>query len=214
MKSLSHIISWIFLPLLMPLYGLLMVMFYPGQEIQQASLSVYELPLPIKWILFTMFFVFCFAAPGLSFLGLYRFKIISTIDMESRQERVYPLLIMLIYGVMLYWLLGKSDPRGLISPYFASLALAGVAVTGVFMLITQAIKISMHAGGAGILTGFLYAYFGQVHNPSLGWICASVIMAGLVIAARWHLRKHTALELFLGYVLAGLITFGVVYFLN
>ena len=118
---------------------------------------------------------------------------------------------MLIYGVMLYWLLGKSDPRGLISPYFAALALAGVAVTGVFMLITQVIKISMHAGGAGILTGFLYAYFTHVHNPSLGWICASVIMAGLVIAARWYLRKHTAIELFLGYTLAGIITFGVVY---
>jgi len=42
-------------------------------------------------------------------------------------------------------------------------------------------------------------------------ICASVIMAGLVMAARWYLRKHTALELFLGYTLAGIITFLVVY---
>jgi hypothetical protein len=69
----------------------------------------------------------------------------------------------------------------------------------------------MHAGGAGILTGFLYAYFMQQHNPSYLWVAISILMAGMVISARWYLRKHTALELFLGYTLAFLITGIVVY---
>jgi hypothetical protein len=79
------------------------------------------------------------------------------------------------------------------------------------MLLTQVLKISMHAGGAGILTGFLYAYFMHQHNPSYAWMGLAILISGLVISARWYLRKHTALELFLGYTLAGIITFGVVY---
>jgi len=210
-NKLSHLFSWIFIPLLMPLYGLLIVLFYPAEELVQNTISVYALPLGIKWIVFGMFAVFSFAAPGLSFLGLFRFKIITTIDIENRTERLYPLLIMLIYGLMLYWLIGESDPKHLLPPYFSSLALAGVGVTLLFMGLTQVLKISMHAGGAGILTGFLYAYFIQQHNPSYAWIGLSILVSGLVISARRYLRKHTALELFLGYTLAGIITFGVVY---
>jgi hypothetical protein len=211
MKQLSHLFSWLFLPLLMPLYGLLIVLFYPAEELVQQGIGVYALPISIKWIVFGMFAVFSLVAPGLSFLGLYRFKIITTIDIENRTERLYPLLIMLIYGIMLYWLIGESDPKQLLPGCFLALALSGVAVTLVFMGLTQVLKISMHAGGAGILTGFLYAYFMQQHNPSYLWVAISILMAGMVISARWYLRKHTALELFLGYTLAGIITFGVVY---
>lgn len=210
-NKISHLFSWIFIPLLMPLYGLLIVLFYPAEELVQNTISMYALPLGIKWIVFGMFAVFSFAAPGLSFLGLFRFKIITTIDIENRTERLYPLLIMLIYGIMLYWLIGESDPKHLLPPYFSSLALAGVGVTLLFMGLTQVLKISMHAGGAGILTGFLYAYFIQQHNPSYAWMGLAILVSGLVISARWYLRKHTALELFLGYTLAGIITFGVVY---
>ena len=210
-NKLSHLFSWVFIPLLMPLYGLLIVLFYPAEELVPNTISMYALPLSIKWIVFGMFAVFSFAAPGLSFLGLFRFKIITTIDIENRTERLYPLLIMLIYGLMLYWLIGESDPKHLLPPYFSSLALAGVGVTLLFMGLTQVLKISMHAGGAGILTGFLYAYFMQQHNPSYAWMGLAILISGLVISARWYLRKHTALELFLGYTLAGIITFGVVY---
>ena len=177
-NKLSHLFSWIFIPLLMPLYGLLIVLFYPAEELVQNTISVYALPLGIKWIVFGMFAVFSFAAPGLSFLGLFRFKIITTIDIENRTERLYPLLIMLIYGLMLYWLIGESDPKHLLPPYFSSLALAGVGVTLLFMGLTQVLKISMHAGGAGILTGFLYAYFIQQHNPSYAWIGLSILVSG------------------------------------
>jgi hypothetical protein len=214
MTQLSHFFSWLFLPLLMPLYALLIVMFVPTSPVDMSEISPYGLPLHLKWVLWTVFLIFCFIAPGLSFYGLYRFKIITTLDMESRLERRIPLLIMLGYNLILIWFIYQSDPQGILPKVFMQLPLAGLFVTVLFTVITSWIKISMHAGGAGILTGFLYAYFGQVHNPSLGWICASVIMAGLVIAARWYLQKHTALELFLGYVLAGLITFEVVHFFD
>lgn len=206
MKQLSHLFSWIFLPLLMPLYGLLIMLFFPTESIQATGISMYLLPMKVKWIIILLFFVFSLFAPGLSFLALYRFKIISTIDMENRTERLFPLIITLIYGFMLNWLIHQSDPKGLLPKYITAIALSGIVVTVVFMFISQVIKISMHAGGAGILTGMMYVFFINTFNPSLLVLALCVLASGCVIAARWHLRKHSALELFLGYTLACIIT--------
>lgn len=206
MKQLSHLFSWIFLPLLMPLYGLLIMLFFPTESIQANGISMYLLPMKVKWIIIFLFFVFSLFAPGLSFLALYRFKIISTIDMENRTERLFPLIITLIYGFMLNWLIHQSDPKGLLPKYITAIALSGIVVTGVFLFISQFIKISMHAGGAGILTGMMYVFFINTFNPSLLVLALCVLASGCVIAARWHLRKHSALELFLGYTLACIIT--------
>ena len=206
MKQLSHLFSWIFLPLLMPLYGLLIMLFFPSESTQATGISMYLLPMKVKWIILFLFFVFSLFAPGLSFLALYRFKIISTIDMENRTERLFPLIITLIYGFMLNWLIHQSDPKGLLPKYISAIALSGIVVTVVFMFISQFIKISMHAGGAGILTGMMYVFFVNTFNPSLLVLALCVLASGCVIAARWHLRKHSALELFLGYTLALIIT--------
>ena len=107
---------------------------------------------------------------------------------------------------MLNWLIHYSDPKGLLPKYITAIALSGIVVTVVFMFISQFIKISMHAGGAGILTGMMYVFFINTFNPSVLVLALCVLASGCVIAARWHLRKHSALELFLGYTLALIIT--------
>lgn len=211
MNRLSHLFSWIFLPLLMPVYALLIVMFLPSSPIDLSEISPYDLPINLKWVLLIVFSIFCFIAPGLSFYGLYRFKIITTLDMESRLERRIPLIIMLGYNLLLIWFIYQSDPQGVLPKVFLQLPIAGLLVTIVFTGITSWIKISMHAGGSGILSGFLYGYFMQQHNPSFVWVAISILMAGMVISARWYLGKHTFLELFLGYILSFALTFEVVY---
>ncbi|NDB36469.1 MAG: hypothetical protein EB023_14265 [Flavobacteriia bacterium] len=206
MTKLSQLISWVFLPLLMPIYGILLLMFVPFDEIQSTQIPAFALPLNIKWIVVALFAMFSFVAPGLSFLLLFRMKVISTIDIENRRERFYPLIITLMYSVMLYWLLLQSDPDRFLPSYFSRLALSAVWVTVLFMAITKVYKVSMHTGGAGIFTGFLYAFFQQVHNPSIWWLCFALLVSGGVFAARWYLNKHTAGQLLLGYFLAFTIT--------
>jgi len=205
MTKLSHLFSWMFLPLLMPLYALLIVMFLPASPLDLSEISPYELPTHLKWVLWTVFLIFCFIAPGLSFYGLYRFKIITTLDMESRLERRIPLLIMLGYNLILIWFIYQSDPRGILPNVFMQLPLAGLLVTVLFTVITSWIKISMHAGGCGIFTGFLFAFYQQQHDPSLAVMSIAFLISGLVIGSRWFLKKHTLLELTLGFVIAFLI---------
>ena len=74
-------------------------------------------------------------------------------------------------------------------------------------MINEHIKISLHATGVGIFTGFLIAYFSEQTNFSIGVIAIGFLISGLVFSSRLFLEKHTIKELVLGYVLSLLITF-------
>ena len=92
MKILSHLFSWVFLPLFMPTYGILISLFVPAYSSDVEMTSLYFAPIESKWALFTIFFLFSVVAPGVSFILLHRFKVISTIDIERQRERSLPLL--------------------------------------------------------------------------------------------------------------------------
>lgn len=206
MKTLSHICSWVFLPLLMPLYGLLIVMFSPYQKTIGTRYSLFEMSDPMKWRFFAVFAALSCVAPGVSYVFLHRFKIISTIDMENRKERFIPLLIMFVYGLLLLFLFYKVDHKNLLPLALYALPLSGVVVTGAFMVLTGFFKISMHAGGAGILSGFIWVHFSQNLGLGFFWLAWCLLASGLTIGARWHLNKHSAKDLLFGYTLAFGIT--------
>ncbi|MEN9291375.1 MAG: hypothetical protein RLZZ357_1219 [Bacteroidota bacterium] len=214
MRILSHLFSWVFLPLFMPTYGILITLFVPAISTHYAMTSLYFAPLPTKWALFTIFFMFSVVAPGVSFILLHRFKVISTIDIERQGERGLPLIIMLIYSLVLFFLLAYKAGNNTLPSYYYALPLSGVAITSLFLLINRWIKISLHAAGAGILVGFLAVYTSAQSDFSAGWLLGSIIAAGLTMSARLYLKKHKPIEVYSGFVLATLITAGLNLYLN
>ena len=205
-RIFSHLLSWVFLPLLMPTYGLLLTMYLPSEPLKLSSWTMYTLPSEVKTQLLLVFFTISALLPALSFVELHRRKVISTIDMENRLERNIPLLIMFAFCLMLFVVFLVKAPNHVLPKYFYALPLAGVLVTGVFMLINRWIKISLHAGGAGILVGYLFAFFMMQAQYNF-WILISAIMAsGFTIAARLYLNKHRPIEVYTGWSLAFLIT--------
>ncbi|TXI85007.1 MAG: phosphatase PAP2 family protein [Crocinitomicaceae bacterium] len=208
MKQLSHLLSWIFLPLFMPLFGLLIAMYVPSSP--QSLVDNDSLFLMIdqnKWVVLFMFFVFSTVAPGLSFVILRALNVITTIDMESKRERLIPMLIMLAYCLLLYFLFLVKAHNNILPKYVYALPLAGVFVTASFTLINRWIKISLHAGGAGILSGFIFAYSMEQAEFQFWTILVVILASGLTIMARLFLRKHTPTEVYSGWSLAVLITF-------
>jgi len=208
MKQLSHLLSWIFLPLFMPLFGLLIAMYVPSSP--QSLVDNDSLFLMIdqnKWVVLFMFFVFSTVAPGLSFVILRALNVITTIDMESKRERLIPMLIMLAYCLLLYFLFLVKAHNNILPKYVYALPLAGVFVTASFTLINRWIKISLHAGGAGILSGFIFAYSMEQAEFQFWTILVVILASGLTIMARLFLRKHTPTEVYAGWSLAVLITF-------
>ena len=214
MKYLAHFFSWVFLPLLMPSYGILISLFVPAYSTNIEMTSLYFAPIESKWALFTIFFLFSVVAPGVSFILLHRFKVISTIDIERQGERSLPLVIMLVYSLVLFFLLVYKAGSGTLPRYFYALPLSGVAVTSIFLLINRWIKISLHGAGAGILLGFLIIFTRAQDAFSIWWVLSALLAAGLTMAARLYLQKHTSLEVYTGFIFALLITAGIHQFLS
>jgi membrane-associated phospholipid phosphatase len=212
MKTLSHIISWVFLPLFMPMYGLLLAMYVPSnQDYLFNEDSMFFLTDPAKTAILYMFLIFSVLAPALSFVILRKRNIISTIDMESQAERNIPMFITLTYCLVLYFLFILKAQDNILPKYVYALPLSGVFVTASFTYINRWIKISLHAGGAGILTGFIFAYVAEQIEYQF-WILIFVILAsGITISARLYLKKHTQTEVYTGWLLAVLITFLINY---
>jgi membrane-associated phospholipid phosphatase len=194
----------------MPSYGILISLFVPAYSSDVEMTSLYFAPLESKWALFTIFFLFSVVAPGVSFILLHRFKVISTIDIERQRERSLPLIIMLVYSLVLFFLLVYKAGAGTLPRYFYALPLSGVAVTSIFLVVNRWIKISLH----GILLGFLAIFTRAQDQFSLWWLIAALLAAGLTMAARLYLRKHTPLEIYAGFTLALLLTAGIHQYLS
>lgn len=207
MKILSHILSWVFLPLFMPVYALLIGLYYPSNPVLYSAYTMSNLPAEVKSQLFWVFFIFSCAAPGISFIMLRNKNIINTIDMENAKERSVPLIIMVGYCAIMYALFLYKAPNGVLPKYFYALPLSGMLVASLFLWINQRIKISMHAGGGGVLCGFLVAFY-SVHSPApLLLIIGAFLVSGLTISARLYLEKHRPIEVYSGWLFAFFITF-------
>jgi membrane-associated phospholipid phosphatase len=208
MKIFSDIVSWVFLPLFMPVYGLLLAMYIPSNEDYILNEdSLYFLTDTAKQAILYMFFIFSVLAPGLSFLLLHKKKIISTIDMENQRERNIPMILMLSFCLVLYFLFVIKAQDNILPKYVYALPLSGVFVTVTYTFINRWIKISLHAGGAGILTGFLLAYASAQVEFEMWILIAAILASGLTLTARLYLKKHTQLEVYTGWSLAVLLTF-------
>jgi membrane-associated phospholipid phosphatase len=212
MKILAEVLSWVFLPLLMPVYGLLLCMYVPSnQDYLFNEDSLFFLRDEAKMAILYMFMIFSVIAPGLAFVLLHKWKIITTIDMENQRERNIPMFIMLTFCLILYFLFLIKAQNNILPKYIYALPLSGVFVTVIYTYINRWIKISLHGGGAGILTGFLFAYVVEQAEFQFWILIFAIVASGLTIGARLYLKKHTQTEVYTGWSLAVLMTFLVNY---
>lgn len=209
MKFLAHIISWVFLPLFMPIYGLCITLFVPSS---QASIfqeeNMYWLRIEAKWVVLALYFIFVVFVPGLSLLIMRRRQQITTIEMDDKNERFVPMIITAAYCAFLGILLQIKAPNNVFPSAIYSLPWGGFVAILLAGLINRSEKISLHAMGGGMLFGYLVAYYFKQHVFFLFPIVASALVAGLIMAARMYLGKHTLKQsisgFFLGFVCVAL----------
>ena len=207
MQVLSKTVSWIFLPLFMPIYGLLLTLYIPSQEANISNASLFDLPDGLKTQILFLFVVFTSIAPGISFILMYRRGMLSSVEMDQRKERLFPLFIMLSYCVLLFFLFWKKAPDYVLPIYIYALPLTGAIVAFIFILLTSRFKISLHAAGAGIFAGYLCAFGGNQIVFNAWLILIGFLTSGLVLSARLYLDKHSPLEVYSGWSIAFVITY-------
>lgn len=215
MKLAANIISWIFVPLLMPIYGLLVAMYIPSfeQSFFQEN-TLYFMPPGYKYPILIMFTIFSFLAPGLSLLMLMRSKSISNIEIDQQEERGIPIIITAIYCMLLGILLIVRAPDAIFPQVVYALPWGGFLAVLCCGIINRFTKISLHASGAGMLLGFLIGYYETQVEFYFEIIVAAVIIAGLVMSARVYLGKHTLPQVFYGLILGFTCVYLAIFFFH
>jgi hypothetical protein len=213
MTLFAQIISWVFLPLFMPIYALLILMYTPSREdflINDDSL--FFLPNQNKLAILIIYFIFSILAPGLTLLALKSRGIVSTIDIDDRKERLIPLLITALYCLILFLFFIFKASNAYMPKYIFALPLAGFFTISLFAWVNVYTKISLHACGAGILTGLIFAYGANSIYFNFSLLMIAVFITGLILSARMYLNKHTLNQVLYGFGGSAVIVFFINYY--
>jgi membrane-associated phospholipid phosphatase len=216
MKFFAQFISWVFLPLFMPIYGLLIAMYVPSFE---ASFfqeeTIFWMGSVQKILILSMYMLFSVVVPGLSLLVMYRRKNITTIEMDDKNERSIPIIITAIYCAFLGTLLLMKAPDSILPNAIYALPWGGFIAIVIAGIINRKEKISLHALGAGMLLGFLVSYYKTQVEFEMYPIYLAVLVGGFVLSSRMYLGKHTLRQSISGYGLGFIVVYLMVtYFPN
>jgi membrane-associated phospholipid phosphatase len=202
MKLLAQIVSWVFLPILMPIYALLITMYIPSMEDGfYQDKTIYFLHPSLKLAVLGMFALFSFFAPAISLVLLKRSNLISNLEIDNQNERSIPILITALYCGVLAWFLIAKTPKGMLPLSIPLLPIGAFIAILTTAIINRFDKISLHALGIGMFFGFLIAYYqSQVLFP-LFIVIISALLSGLILSSRMYLGKHTLKQSLMGYAL-------------
>jgi len=198
---LAKIFSIIFHPLLVPVYGLLIIFSAP-------NLYGY-LPYSVKKLLLLIILVNNVFLPMSLMPFLFHRGIITSWRLDDRNERLIPLILTsVLYGSTSFIIFKFPIPLFLKSFIFGILFLS-VAVT----VINLRWKISAHSVGQGALIAMALILSFRMYTPLVWQLIAIVVTGGIVLSARLRLNYHNPqqvwLGLFTGFV--GLLLFMFIY---
>jgi len=156
-----------------------------------------------QWIALAMVAVMTAAFPITSMLMLLRARVIGSLEMERREERIAPFGLTLIYFGMAWYLLQRTPLHPAVPAMMAGAFLA-LFLTA---LITLRWKISAHMVGVGGLIGALGALYYLHGTDVLVPLSMAIVAAGALGTARLIGSDHTQ-----GQVLGGAVLgFGCVH---
>ena len=213
MKVIANIISWVFMPLLIPTYCLFLTLFTVSFDgFIAGSGSLWSLPNEIKWALLNLFLIFTLIAPGISLLVLRNRKMISSIEIHDRTQRFFPILLMFFYSIALFLLLFIKTKDTAIPQFIFTFPRAGALVSIALFAANYVFKISLHAAGCGIMFGYILAYVLQQQYFEFWILLVASLVSGVTISSRLYLKKHTFEEVLHGWLMGVCITFAVNFF--
>jgi hypothetical protein len=200
-NKIAKIVSVVFHPLLIPLYGMLIIFTAPT--------LFWYIPFKVKKILFLVVVTNNVLIP-ISLMPFFRNRnIISSWRIETRKERIIPLLsVSLFYSITTYIMFRLQIPL-FIKEYIFSVSLIVLIVT----IINFWWKISIHSVGAGSLAGIVIFLSLKMMVPLTWFIIPVILIAGLVLAARLKLNYHNSYEVYFGFLtgFAGLTLFMAIF---
>jgi len=185
MDKLLKSISYIFHPLIMPLLG---VIFYFSKTPRYTPIEIIQAKIVSLSIL-------TIVLPVLLYFLLKTLNVVSTINLKTTKERIYPLIL---NGIVILLVLQRIlTPSQSIELYFFFL---GILISNMACLLLAIIKFkaSIHMIAVSGLFMFFIALSIHFSININGTLALMAIIMGAVATSRLHLEAHSHIELIIG----------------
>lgn len=207
MKLIANLVSWIFHPLFMLSYILLLLIW-----VDPYLFGVQDVKGEMK--LFFPVFISTVIIPGFAIFMMKALKMIKSIEMQDKMDRTGPFIVT---GMFYLWLFKNMFTNNNYPDIFTSFTLGATITLFACFLINIINKISVHAAAvAGFATmvflilkeyypGHPYVFIGQVGLSLPMVFILTLIIAGITGTARLLLKAHSLNQILVGY-LVGIVS--------
>ena len=187
---LARGISYLLHPLLIPVYILLLLL-------NTGDTGTLMIPFSYKITLFGMVALTTVLFPLFLTFLLFRFRLISSIYLDQREERVYLILAVAIFYYLTYYLL-KGVSLSILFNYFM---LGSALLALVTLILNFYFKVSLHMIGVGSICGLLLGISLKYGIRAEIPLYLSILASGITGFARLQLNAHSPSEIYWGYFL-------------
>lgn len=187
MKRVSQILSYIFSPLLVPTYGMILASFL-------SVLSVLSARVLCTTVAIT--FVITCVIPACGIMAMYKTGFLTDPGLNVRTERSLPYALTILCYVGCCFFLYRAGAPSWLTMFYAG----GGAAALINAVVNLKWKISAHAAAMGGLVAMLFR-IAAMHQSVVDlniWISAVVVLAGAVMTARVYLQRHTLMQVLAG----------------
>lgn len=199
-NGVSQFLSWVLLPLIMPVFGILFIF----------RLSILDvIPPGLQTAVTFVIAGINFFAPMLLIFLLKVMGVVQDVGLNGQKERLIPYIITaLCYGGSAWFVASRGAPVW-VAMFFAGGALASL----INLAINFKWKISAHAAAiAGLVALLIRLQRDVAVEPKLFiWLLITVGAAGLLGSARIWLRRHTVWQVLAGYLVGFCSVFFLMY---
>ena len=187
-NNIATVVSYILHPLLVPTYIMVFVL-------NMDAFLAFMIPVVVRLWIIGMMVVVTFALPAIMIFMMHRKGVITSLEMEIRSERFYPLLLTAIFWGLGYSLINRT---GLPVIYYQYL-LGGIVAILVSISINFFWKISLHMVGMGGLTGVFLVLSLKMGVDIFPLLALVILLSGIVGYARLKINSHNPPQVYTGY---------------
>ena len=201
-ERLAKIISYIFHPIFLPLYSLILLF-------DLKSCFSFELIFKARLMLMAFVAITTIVFPLSIILLMKHQGFIHSFQMDERKERKFPYLITAIFYLLTYNMFRQLQLPNIYTFYMMGATLLIIIV----VIINLWWKISTHMIGIGGVFGLITALAINLSLNLFFQIIVIALVAGIIGYARLKLNSHKPLEIYAGFLAGAFVMLCVFYFI-
>lgn len=196
----ARIISMIFTPFYLPLVGIAFLFTFSYMSM---------LPLSYKMLVAIIVYLLTILAPTI-LISLYRrHRGWTLLQLGHRRRRLGAYAISILCYLACIWLMFRLH----IYHFIVIIVIAALIIQSLSVIVNIWWKISMHTAAIGGVAGALMAFAELFRFNPVWWLCAIILLSGVLGTARIILRQHTMGQVVVGFFIGAVCAFFTILYL-